>query len=160
MGFGRFDQFFRFLRADPFNLGELLGRAWQTSATVKIAGRDSTAGPFFLPPRDLVHRVHPPGGDLIQSAGRRRSALAFAADIDLPSVSLAASRTFCPRRPMARESWSSSTMTSMDLVSWLMMTLEISAGARALQTKLGRILAPGDDVDLLPPELLNHRLDP
>ena len=51
-------------------------------------------------------------------------------------VSLEANRTFCPFLPMAIDKNSSGTITSMDLLVSSMMTLEISAGANALQTYL------------------------
>jgi hypothetical protein len=50
-------------------------------------------------------------------------------------VSWDASRTFCPRRPIASESLSSGTTSSMPLFASSMMTRETSAGAIALQTK-------------------------
>ena len=52
------------------------------------------------------------------------------------SASFEANRTFCPRLPMASESWSSGTMTSMSRFVWSMTTLEITAGASAFTTYL------------------------
>ena len=51
-------------------------------------------------------------------------------------VSCEASRTFCPRRPIARLSWSSGTTTSMRRCSSSMTTLLTSAGASALTTNV------------------------
>ena len=42
--------------------------------------------------------------------------------------------TFCPLRPMARESWSSGTITSIDCSPSSMITLETWAGDSALHT--------------------------
>ena len=50
-------------------------------------------------------------------------------------VSWAARRTFCPRRPMASDSWSSGTMISIAWLASSMMTRLTSAGASAEQTK-------------------------
>ena len=47
-----------------------------------------------------------------------------------------ARRTFWPRRPMARLSWSSGTTTSMRLASSSRTTLATSAGASALTMKV------------------------
>ena len=51
-------------------------------------------------------------------------------------VSCEARRTFCPRRPIARLSWSSGTTTSIRLASSSSTTLVTSAGARALTTNV------------------------
>ena len=51
-------------------------------------------------------------------------------------VSWEASRTFWPRRPMASDSWSSGTTTSMRLASSSSTTLTTSAGARPLTMKV------------------------
>ena len=58
-------------------------------------------------------------------------------------VSLDASLTFCPRLPMATDRKSSGTITSMDRLSSSMMTLDISAGARALQTNFAESICQG-----------------
>ena len=47
-------------------------------------------------------------------------------------TSFDARRTFCPRRPMARESWSSRTRTIARPRSWQSITSSISAGCKAL----------------------------
>ena len=52
------------------------------------------------------------------------------------SESFEARRTFCPLLPMARDSWSSGTITSMVRFAWSITTLEITAGASALTTNL------------------------
>ncbi len=51
-------------------------------------------------------------------------------------VSWLASRTFCPRRPMASESCSSGTTTSMRRASSSSTTLATSAGCRAVTMKV------------------------
>src|SRR5437867_1107585 len=50
-------------------------------------------------------------------------------------VSLAASRTFCPLRPMASESWLSATTTSADFFSSSKPTFSITAGFKASAMK-------------------------
>ena len=47
-----------------------------------------------------------------------------------------ASRTFCPRRPIASDSWSSGTTTSMRFESSSITTLTTSAGCKALTMKV------------------------
>jgi hypothetical protein len=49
-------------------------------------------------------------------------------------VSWTANRTFCPRLPMASESWSSGTITSIDCAASSMITFETCAGDSALHT--------------------------
>jgi hypothetical protein len=61
--------------------------------------------------------------------------LALADDVELPARELRARRTFWPRRPMASDSLSSGTTSSMPLFASSMMTRDTSAGAMALQTK-------------------------
>ncbi len=51
-------------------------------------------------------------------------------------VSWLASRTFWPRRPMASESWSSGTTTSILPASSSITTFETSAGWSALTRKV------------------------
>ena len=74
-------------------------------------------------------------------------------------VSCEARRTFWPRRPMASESWSSGTTTSMRSASSSSTTLATSAGCSALTMKVAASLRPRNDVDLLALELVDHRLD-
>ena len=73
-------------------------------------------------------------------------------------VSWEARRTFCPRRPIASESWLSGTTTSMRLESSSSTTLVTSAGAERVDDEGGGIRVPLDDVDLLALQLAYHRL--
>ncbi len=56
-------------------------------------------------------------------------------------VSWEARRTFWPRRPMASESWSSGTTTSIRSASSSRTTLATSAGCSALTMKVGGVAA-------------------
>ena len=65
-----------------------------------------------------------------------------------------------PSRPMARESWKSGTMTSATPVSsWMLDLLDLGRRER-LGHEVGLVLAEGDDVDLLAPQLGDHHADP
>ncbi len=73
-------------------------------------------------------------------------------------VSCEASRTFWPRRPMASDSWSSGTTTSMRSASSSSTTLVTSAGCSALTMKEAAFCVPGNDVDLLALQLADDGL--
>ena len=75
------------------------------------------------------------------------------------SVSWLARRTFWPRRPIARLSWSSGTTTSIRF--FLLVDHDAGDGRRLQRVDdEGReVLAPRDDVDLLALQLLDHGLD-
>jgi hypothetical protein len=72
-------------------------------------------------------------------------------------VSCEARRTFWPRRPIASESCSSGTTTSMRLV-FVEHDLATSAGASALTTKVADVGRPRNDVDLLALQFVDHGL--
>ena len=74
-------------------------------------------------------------------------------------VSCEASRTFWPRRPMASDSCSSGTTTSMRSASSSSTTLVTSAGASAFTTKVATSADHWNDVDLLALQFVHHRLD-
>ena len=74
-------------------------------------------------------------------------------------VSCAARRTFWPLRPIASESFSSGTTSSMRPSASSTMTLFTSAGWIAAHDEARRIAVERDDVDLLAAELLHDGLD-
>ena len=73
-------------------------------------------------------------------------------------VSCAARRTFCPLRPIASESFSSGTTSSMRPSASSTMTLFTSAGWIAAHDEARRIAVARDDVDLLAAQLLHDGL--
>ena len=73
-------------------------------------------------------------------------------------VSLAASRAFCPSRPMASDSIRSGTVTAAMRFSSSMSTPTTCAGRERVGDEHGRVVRPGDDVDLLAAQLRDDRL--
>ena len=75
-------------------------------------------------------------------------------------VSWLARRTFCPRRPIARDNCSSGTTTSTRSSSSSITTLVTSAGARRVDQEGRLVRVPLDDVDLLALQFGDDRLHP
>jgi hypothetical protein len=73
-------------------------------------------------------------------------------------VSCAARRTFCPLRPMARESFSSGTTSSMRAVGLVDDDLVHLGGLDGRDDVARRIAVERHDVDLLAAELLHDGL--
>ena len=73
-------------------------------------------------------------------------------------VSCEARRTFWPRRPMASESWSSGTTTSMRSASSSSTTLTTSAGCSALTMKVASSIDQGMMSIFLALQLADHGL--
>ncbi len=74
-------------------------------------------------------------------------------------ISCEARRTFWPRRPMASESCSSGTTTSMRSACSSSTTLATSAGCSAETTRSAMVVGPRNDVDLFALQFGDHRLD-
>jgi hypothetical protein len=96
-----------------------------------------------------VERTHEESGALVELGLPRFDSSSSVRMSMLSPVSWEARRTFCPRRPIASESCSSGTTTSMRSASSSMTTLETSAGWRAFTRKVGMSSFQGNDVDLL-----------
>src|SRR6185295_14469391 len=105
-------------RGDLLDLGEAFGH--QQPAITSSTSSAST---------NSAERV------LNSSCRRSDSSCSVRMSIAQP-VSIEARRTFWPRRPIASESWSSGTQTSIRRASSSSTTLETSAGASALTTKV------------------------
>ena len=73
-------------------------------------------------------------------------------------VSCEASRTFWPRRPIASESWSSGTTTSMRVEVLVEHHLHHFGRLQRVDDEGRRVGRPRDDVDLLALQLVDHRL--
>ena len=73
-------------------------------------------------------------------------------------VNCEASRTFWPRRPIARDNWSSGTTTSMRVAVLVEHDLDHFGGLQRIDDECRRVRRPGNNVDLLALQFVDDRL--
>ena len=122
-----------------------------------------------LPPRSGSRARGPPPPAMVRPGSSNSSSTSSFSPVRaspwisiFQPISLEAKRAFCPRFPIARDSWSWGTTTWMLPCSSgsRLHGLIMSAGIEGVGAELGRVFTPPNDIDLLAGQLFYDRADP